>query len=299
MRISRILLVGVLFVGGYAAAVPPGCMAVPHAVPDDLRSSLKERLSIFIAAQAEKRWGDVEELLGRCRFGCEDDDLYTSSYKQCLVSRMQEVRMLAFDFSIQDLSTCSTKIDLPAGTVDRFEAEQLSWYLIGTGKFQTSSEAWMEQTRVVAYRDHGQWYFIPPQRDMQSKWGKVHYTLADFARDRREEVEIRNSPFSPVEITNVHVYMDRQYPSGRIVHFKLRNKTSKKVIALSMGIGDESGVAYLGGPYRIAPKGYLALEDDFSVYSDFCDGIRRKHAMAIEEVDFSDGSKWEFKRSGD
>lgn len=302
MRIKRILFVGVLFVGGYAAAIPAGCMPAPHALPDDLRSSLEEQLSTFLAAQAEGHWGDVEKLLGRCRLGCPSGNFYTSSYKQCLVSRMQEVRMLDFDFSFHDLSTCTTKMELPTGTVARVAAEQLSWYLRGTGKFQTSSEDWMEQTQVIAYRDQGQWYFIPPQQNMrmQSKWEKVHYTQADFARDRQEEIEIRNSPSSPIEITDVHVYMDRQYPSLRNIHFKLRNKTSKKVVALSMKIGNESvsGAVVLAGAHQIAPKGYLALEESVPVYVDFCDGIW-KHAMVIEEVDFADGSKWEFKQSGD
>lgn len=245
MRIKQILLVGVLLVGGYAAAIPAGCAPAPHSLPDDLRSSLDKRFSEFLAAQAEGERDNVAELLGRCRFGwCTDGNFYTSSYKQCLVSRMQEVRLLDFDFSNPDLYTCSTKMELPAGTVARFAAEQLSWSLRGTARFQTSSEDWTEQTQVIAYRDQGQWYFIPPQSSMQmqSKWEKVHYTQADFARDRQEEIKIRNSPSSPVEITDVHVYMDRQFPSERNVHFKLRNKTSKKVIALRAND--------FGGPYQ-------------------------------------------------
>lgn len=299
MRIKWIWLAGLLLVGGHAIAqVPAGCIAVPHALPDDLRSSLEKRFSTFVAAQAEGRWDDVAELLGRCRFECTDAKFYySSSNKQCLVSRMQEVRMLDFDFSIHDLSTCSTEMELPAGTVARFAAGQLSWYLIGTGKFQTPSEAWAEQTKVIAYLDQGQWYFIPPQRDMQSKWEKTHYKEADFARDRLEEIEVQNSPSSPIEIADVHAYMDRQYPSQRNLHFKLRNKTSKKVIALSVRIGDKSGAAYFSGPYQIAPKRYLALEESISAYGDFCDGIW-KNAMDIEEVDFDDGSKWELKQSG-
>jgi len=135
---------------------------------------------------------------------------------------------------------------------------------------------------------------------MQSKWEKAHYTQADFARDRQEEIEIRNSPLSPIEITDVHVYMDRQYSSLRNIHFKLRNKTSKKVIALTVRFGNESvsGLVALAGAHQIAPKGYLALEETVPVYGDFCDGIW-KHAMVIEDVDFADGSKWEFKQSGD
>ncbi len=154
------------------------------------------------------------------------------------------------------------------------------------------------QMQVVAYRDQGQWYFVPPQQHMEHLWERAHYKKRDFARDRPEEIEIRNSPSSPIEITDVHVYMDRQFPSERTVHFKLRNKTSKKVIALRARIGDESGANDFGGPYQIAPKGYLALDEDFSAYGDFCNGVRQ-HSMVVREVDFADGSKWEFKQADD
>jgi len=69
---------------------------------------------------------------------------------------------------------------------------------------------------------------------MQDKWERVHYTETDFARDRQDEFEIRNSPSSPIEITDVHVHMDRQFPSLRNIDFRLRNNTVKKVIWLSM-----------------------------------------------------------------
>jgi hypothetical protein len=303
MTIRGILLVLALFVGGYAVAqVPAGCSPSPHTLPDDLRSSLDQRFSEFLAAQAEGQWDSVAELLGRCRFGwCVDGQFYSSSYKQCIVSRMQELRILSFDLSNPDLYTCSTKMELPAGTVARLAAEQLSWYLRGTAGFHTSAEDWTELTQVEAYRDRGQWYFIPPQQSMQSKWEKIHFTQADLLRDRREEVEIGNRPSSPIEITVMHVYMDRKFPLERNVHFRLRNKTSKKVIALRATIGDESGAIDFGGPYQIAPKGYIALDQGFSAYGDdFCDGVRQRAlAIAISEVDFADGSKWKFKQSGD
>ena len=146
MRITRLLLGGILCVASLAAAqvqVPAGCLTAPHKLPDDLRSSLEERLSTFLAAQAEERWDDVSALLGRCRFGCEGGGFYyTGSYKQCLVSRMQEVRML--DFSTHDLFTCSTKLELPPGTVDRIAVEQLPWYLEGTARFQSSAKTWTD-----------------------------------------------------------------------------------------------------------------------------------------------------------
>jgi len=287
MRISRLLLLGVLSVGQGVAQVN-SCALVPHTIPDDLRSSLEQRVAAFLSAQADGDWVQVAELIG---------NRDTDSYKQCLVSRMQELRMLSFDFSIQYLSACSTKTELPTGTVPRFAVEQLEWYLPGTGRFQTSSEAWTEETRLIAYRDQGQWYFKPPQRQMQEKWEKAHYTEADFRRDRQEEIEVRNSPSSPVEITDVHVFMDRKFPSLRNVRFILRNVTTKKVVGLGMKISmvdNGPGEIDIQGPYQIAPKGKIAKEESLDALTDMC-GVASKNAILVDRVEFADGSKWEFK----
>src|SRR5690348_5793579 len=105
MRISRFLLLGVLCIASCASAqVRATGVMVAKKLPDDLRSSLEERLSHFIAAQADSRGEDVGDLLGRCRLGCTPGKfyrLYTNSYKQCLVERMQELRMVSFDFSTE------------------------------------------------------------------------------------------------------------------------------------------------------------------------------------------------------
>lgn len=289
MRITRLLLFGVLCAGSYAAAQSsPLRVIVRRKLPDDLESSLKERLSAFLAAQASGNWEEVPELLGRYRLG--SSEAYTVSYKRCIVERMQEVRLLNFDFSIDDLYITLPYEDMEpiGGMVNRFAAEQSSWYLTGTGRFQTSSESWLEQTRIIAYRDQGQWYFMPPQSRMQDRWEKAHYTDADFARDRKDEVEVQNNPASPVEITDVHAYMNREYPSLRDVTFKLRNKTSRKVRAVFVSIGGGEG-----GP--IEPKGQLIVEHaDFSAYVDFCEGMT-KEKMFVEDVYFADDSKWELK----
>jgi hypothetical protein len=287
MRIARLFMFGIIS-AGWAAAQITGCMPAPHALPDDLRAPLEKRLSTFLSAEAEADWGQVAELMG---------DRYSSSYKQCMVSRMQELRMVSFDFSIQDLSTCTTTLGNESGTVSRLAAEHLSWYLAGTGEFQTSSETWTEQTRLRAYRSQGEWYFEPPQKYMQNKWEKVHYTESDFVRDRPEEIEVRNSPSSPIAITDVHVYMDRQFPSLRNIRFKLRNLTPKKITWLSIKISMISngpGEVDMQGPYQIEPKRQISEEQSVNAYGDFCQGIS-KHAILVNGVHFAGGSKWEFE----
>jgi hypothetical protein len=212
---------------------------------------------------------------------------------------MQELRMVSLDLPNPHLYTCSIQTELPAGPIDRVTAEQLSWYVRGTAIFQTSSETWVQNAQITAYRDQGQWYFIPPQLYMQDKWESIHYTEADFAKDRRDEIDVRNPPTSPIEITNLHEYMTRKFPSLRDMKFTLRNKTSKTVVAISARIGIEGlpqGFTEVGGPYEIKPKGSLTLEQDDQAYGDFCAGVWKRE-IAVREVEFADGSKWELKES--
>lgn len=289
MRITHCLLVGVLCLGSHSAAQISVCVPEPHTLPYDLRSTLETRLATFLTAQAEGQWDDVAQLLGNQTFFRE------RSYKQCLVSRMQELRMVRFDLLTPDLYTCTTRAELPSGAVDRVTAEQLSWSVRGTATFQTSTETWLEVTQIRAYRDQGQWFFIPPQQAMQDKWEKIHYIEADFKRDRGDEIEVPNPSSAPIEITNVHVYMNRKYPSLRDIKFTLRNKTSKKVVALGLIIGDKSGSSGMSGPYELDAKGQISLEETVPAYGDFCSGLF-KDAMVVEHVSFADGTTWEFKQ---
>jgi hypothetical protein len=290
MSITRALLVGVLCLGSYAAAQIRACLPEPHALPDDLRTTLEARLTSFLTAEAQGHWDDVEELLGN------RGEVSKSSYRGCLISRMQELRMVSFDLSTPALYTCTTTRDLPSETVDRVMAEQLRWSVRGTGTFQTSSETWLQETQVNAYRYQGQWYFIPPQWAMQDKWEQAHYTEADYARDYRDEIDIRNSPSSPIEITDLHAYMDRKFPSLRNIKFTLRNKTSKKIVAISVRISleDLEGLTDMVGPYEIKPNGSLTLEQDDSAYGDFCSGVWKRE-IVVREAEFADGSKWKIK----
>jgi hypothetical protein len=85
------------------------------------------------------------------------------------------------------------------------------------------------------------------------------------------------------------------------VGFILRNKTSKKVVALSVKIANETeeGAVAMSGPYQISPNGHLSLEQDVPdvpAYVDFCAGVW-KSAIIITNVSFADGSKWEFNES--
>jgi len=300
MRVTSFLFIAVLCAASYAPAQTSYGFIVRKKLPDDLRSALETRLSQFIGAQAEGREEEVGDFLGRCRLGCSPGRFYrsyTESYKQCLVNRIQELRMVSFEFSPEDLwiRRAGDQVMPIGGLVDRFTAEQAEWHVKGLGRFQTSSESWMEQTELIAYRDQGQWYFVPPQQRMQDKWEKGHYTEADFRRDRKDEIEVSNPALAPIEITDVHVYMDRRYPSDRNIKFTLRNKTSKKVVALSVRIGDAAGSTEMSGPYELGPKRHISFEKtEVPAYFDFCDG-RFKNGMVVDWVSFVDGTTWALK----
>ena len=290
MRIVPLFLALVLFPGSPAAAQIVGCLPTPHALPDDLQSTLQMRLASFVNAQGQGDWAEVEELFGTKHVVSQ------GSYRRCLIQRMQELRMVSFDISNPSFYACTTSNDVPGGTVERLTSEQLSWFVRGIARFQTSSETWLEEAQIHAYRDNGQWYFVPPQRAMQDKWEKIHYTEADYARDRGNEIEIRNSPVSPIEITALHAYMNREFPSIQNLRFTVRNKTSRKVLMLSIRIGMEAsdGATEMAGPYEIKPKSAITLEQDDSAYGDFCQGLWKRY-IVVTQVKFADGSKWKLK----
>ena len=73
---------------GSSAEAQSGGMIVAHSLLDDLQSSLEERFSVFVEAQAAGHWGELADLLGRFRLGCDRGNLYTNSYNECLVSRI-------------------------------------------------------------------------------------------------------------------------------------------------------------------------------------------------------------------
>ena len=255
--------------------------SVGGSLPTDLRPSLQDRLSLFTQAQADGRWDEVELLLGKYRRGGTGNHLYTATHKQCLISQMQSHPLIAFTFSFEKVLHSTEILSMPASS--RW------WYLAGEGKFRTQSGETKQETQVVAYRDNGQWYFTPPNYDQS--WEKAHITEADFLIDRANEVDVKNNPKSPIEIRDVHVFMQRTYPSLRDVKFTLQNRTGKKVKGFTVRLYDRDGsVTYTAG-HEIEPNASLEEKMDSSAYAYFCDGIKKQHLM-VERVFFADGSQW-------
>ena len=66
MRIARVLLFCLReYCFGSSAEAQSGGMIVAHSLPDDLQSTLEERFSAFVEAQAAGHWGELADLPGR------------------------------------------------------------------------------------------------------------------------------------------------------------------------------------------------------------------------------------------
>jgi hypothetical protein len=248
------------------------------SIPAGLKPSLDARLASFVGAQKDGNWDLVASMLGRYRRGLAGDPLYTAEIKACVVRQMQAAPMTSFRIIGV---TLSTKI-LPVHASTRW------WYLSGravfAGKTQESS-----LSDVVAYRDNGEWYFTPPIDD--DDWEKTQITEADLTTDHVDEVKIQVAHDSPLEVVDLHVFIDRTYPSLRNVKFGLRNRTTKMVKAFVITLGDEGGSSTLSTGQDIEPDGVFIATMTSSRYLYFCDGVNTDK-LFVERVIFADGSEW-------
>jgi hypothetical protein len=172
-------------------------------------------------------------MLGRYRRGGTGDHLYTAEHKACLVSQMQTLPMIWFTTTGVQFS----------GEILSMPAARRWWYLSGEAVFGGKSPG-KQPSSVVAYRDTGEWYFTPPNAD--DYWARTHITEAELTADHVNEVEIQRTANSPLEVLDLHVFIDRKYLSLRNVKFKLRNRTAKKVTAFDITLYSNEG-----GQYRI------------------------------------------------
>src|SRR5262249_27619588 len=137
--------------------------------------------------------------------------------------------------------------------------------------------------------DKGEWYFSPPNYD--SYWLKTHLTEADLAVDRADEIEIEDRFESPLQITDVHAFLDREYLSLLRVSFKLNNRTGKKISAFTVRFDTKGGSAEYSAGDRIEPGASVEAKETISRWAYFCDGAMR-HKFKVISVSFADGTEW-------
>lgn len=258
-----------------------------QGIPEELKASLDSRLQEFTRAQAEERWDEVAALLGRYR-RTGGQEFYTHEHKQCLITQMRSAPMVAF--TVEEVTFSSELYSLPP------EREKW-WYLHGQARFKTESGEASEQSSVVAYRDKQEWYFTPPSYDDRSE--KSRLKPADFSVDHRDELRMLTAPDSPVELVDVHVFINKKFLSLRDLEFRLRNKTNKKIFGYSMYMGkaeDPASRMLRGAPLKIEPGETSAIQrTSYSAYLFYCDS-RTKHLLEIDGVDFVGGSEWKSPR---
>jgi hypothetical protein len=220
-------------------------------------------------------------MLGKYRRGGTGDHLYTAAHKECLISQMQALPMISFTFTTH--TEYSTEIlSMPAS--------KRWWYLIGEAVFRTTSGERTQQTRIVAYRDEGEWYFTPPNYD--EYWEKTHITDTELSADHADEIEIRDAPASPLEILDLHALLNDKYHSLRDLTFKLRNRSDKKVRGFTLGLYSDGGSTEYSAGHPIEPGASREEKMSSSRYLYFCDGVN-KDELVVVSVWFADGSEWQ------
>jgi hypothetical protein len=248
-------------------------------LPDELKPSLNARLSQFIQAQADGEWDVVASMLGRYRGGWVGHHPFTQESKACLVSQMKAFPMIAFD--MKDYRFSSEILRLPL--------DKRAWNLIGEAVFKSGAEEQKTKSGLTAYRDNGEWFFTPPDYDRY--WEKQQFNDADLAIDRAEEIEIQDTPGSPLEITDVHAFLDKEELSLLNVTYKLRNRTAKKVTGFIVSFYEKGGSADESAPAAIDPGASIEKKQSLSRYVYFCDGVTKQKFIVVS-VDFADGSQW-------
>lgn len=250
------------------------------AIPADIKPSLDSRLTRFTQAQADGKWDEVSTLLGRYRMGGVGHHPLTAEAKACLISQMKEIPMISFE--TQRVVSSTEILGLPL--------DKRFWDLIGEAMFRTPTTGeHKSQSKVTAYRDNGKWYFSPPNYD--DYWLKTHLTEADFAVDRPDEIKIEDTASSPLEISDVHAFLDKEYRSLLRVTFKLKNRTSKKVSAFTVRFYDQGGSVEYSAPHAIEPGGAIDEKETLSRWVYFCDGVTR-NKVVVDSVSFADGTEW-------
>ncbi|MGB6743074.1 MAG: hypothetical protein WBE38_05390 [Terracidiphilus sp.] len=247
-------------------------------LPDDLKPSLETRLALYTQAQRDGQWDVVASMLGGYRGGGRSDPI-TSAHRNCLIEQMKAMPMITFKYEDAEFST--EILNVPP--------ERRWWLVRGDATLKINGEEKVIKLMFPAYRDHGQWYFSPP--NMDEYWEKTRLTEADFAADYANEIIIHNNPDCPLEITDLHASLDRTYPSLRNLMFKLKNRSRKKVVAYTLRLYVRGGDTIYGTHGEIDPGGSRDEKMQSSRYVYFCDGVTNDN-LIVDDATFADGTDW-------
>ena len=255
--------------------------------PQELRPQLQSRLERFLKAQEDGNWEEVAQMLGSYRRGNQYLE-YTPEHKACFIAQMKTMPMVAFDFSVQESPFSSEIMFTPAG--------RRWWTLVGEGSFRKGAEIIKHRASLVAYRDQNDWYFTPPPFD-DNAWAREHLGPEEIARDHGGEVELIAPPGFPIEVVDLHVFIDPEDPASRKVRFRLHNKADKRITAYSFEISDAKGrgsisVGTGAAPDAIEPGGLSRVwEENYAAYLYWCEG-ESPMRIKLQDVTFAGGASF-------
>jgi hypothetical protein len=287
LGLQKSLIFALLYAWVLSAAPVFGQADEAWKFPESLRPSLDSRLRSFTKAQAEGDWGKVALMLGRYR---RDGNylLYTPSHRACLINQMKQFPMIDFQYKVRDSSFSSEILSTPP--------ERKWWMLIGEATTRQESKESTTHMYLMAYRDRGDWYFTPPPIDNRS--ATLHLTAEQLTTDQKDTVVLQRGPGFPLEVVDLHVFIDRDNALSRKVQFRLRNKTHKRVVKYSYKISEsnnDGAITYGTGNERdwIEPMAISRQFDENEVTSYYsCEGEARTR-IEVLDVGFGDGTSWE------
>ena len=259
----------------------------PWQFPEELRPQLQSRLDRFLKAQAEGNWEEVAQMLGKYRRANQYLE-YTPEHKACFLAQMKTMPMVAFDFTVQESPFSSEIFSTPPG--------RRWWILKGEAAFRKGVDTIKHRTSLIAYRDEDNWFFTPPPFD-DDAWARAHLAPGEISRDRADQVELVATSGFPLEIVDLHVFIDPNHLATRHVQFRLHNKTDKRVTAYSFEIGDakrRGSISVGTGATRdtIEPGGLSRVWDENdTAYLYWCEGEARMR-IELQDVTFADGTSF-------
>lgn len=200
---------------------------------------------------------------------------------------MQKLPMIAFDYTIEESPLASSEI-LSTPASKRW------WRLVGEGTFQTATKTIKQKTWLTAYRDNGDWFFSPPDIDDMSG---SQLSPDERLKDRKDDVDLATGPNWPLEVVDVHVFIDPTDAKVRNIKFRLHNRTILPVTRYGYKISDEhkeGSISFGTGAQKdsIEPNGTShEFHEDYPVSRYLCEGDARIQ-IQIENVGFADGTEW-------
>ena len=161
------------------------------------------------------------------------------------------------------------------------------WILEGNAVFRTETGDQKRHVIMDAYLDKGEWYFSPPNYD--TYWLRSRLTDAELSADYSDEIAIPSEPTSPMEILDVHAFINKESLTDLDITFKLRNRSSKTVTSFGWrATNQQYGTGCLIEPGSSVDQKMTSSRYDYY----FCNGVKTDK-LFVDGVSFSDGSEWE------